>query len=383
MAVGKGAVARLGLKGLRDLVPPRPLRVGFPPQLLDYPAATGVGKMWQRVLGELAADVDLVAADPRAPRARRPSRARAGIEVWLHDGHQGPLPVNGPVVAELHEASWHLPETRRFMDEDFVATYERPSAAAATAATRIVTLSESSRRQITDAYGVAPERVIVAPLGVDHTVFHPGAGDPRPLIAAAGGDPARPYVLFVSQLHPRKNLEALREAMALLAGRGQPHQLVIVGGPPVDRAESAELVRGATAELRAAPGRVVYLSQLDEPDVARLMTGAAAFCLPSFMEGFGLTVLEAMACAAPVVVSDRGPLPEVVGDAGVVTAPDPRALAVALESVLADPVRATALRRASVARSARFTWKATAAHWRRAIDEAARAGNAPSRSERA
>lgn len=370
MAVGQGAVARLGLSPLRHLVPTRPLRVGFPPQVLDYPSASGVGKMWRHVLAELAHDVDLVAAEP-GRRSRRRSGTRAGVEVWLHDGHLGPLPVPGPVVAELHEASWHLPDTRRFVDEAFVATYEAPSRAAAVAATRIVTLSECSRGQIVDAYGVARERVVVAHLGVDHAIFNPGAGDARPLITGAGGDPERPYVLFVSQLHPRKNLDALRGAMTRLVLSGHPHQLVIVGGPPVDRAESAGLVRAATAELPGAPGRIVHLRDLDEPDLARVMAGAAAFCLPSFMEGFGLTVLEAMACGAPVVVSDRGPLPEVVGDAGVVAAPAPDSLAAALEAVLDDPGHARALRRASVARSAAFTWPATAACWRRAIDEAA------------
>ncbi len=370
MAVGEGAVARLGLTGRHQIVPARPLRVAFPPRLLDYPASSGVGKMWQRVLAELAADVELRPTEPGAARPRRPA-TRPGPQVWLHDGHQGPLPVHGPVVAELHEASWHLPETRRFTDEAFVATYEGPSRAAALAAARIVTLSESSRRQIVEAYGVAPDRVVVAPLGVDHAVFHPGAGDARPLLAAAGGDPDRPYVLFVSQLHPRKNLDALRGAMSRLAGLGRPHQLVIVGGPPVDRPESTELVRAATAELPGAPGRVVHLEDLGEADVARVMAGAAAFCLPSFMEGFGLTVLEAMACAVPVVVSDRGPLPEVVGDAGVVAAPEPEALAAALDGVLGDPARARTLRRAAVARSAGFTWSATAACWRRALAAAA------------
>ena len=93
------------------------------------------------------------------------------------------------------------------------------------------------------------------------------------------------------------------------------------------------------------------------------MAGAAAFCLPSLYEGFGLTALEAMACGAPVVVSDRGSLPEVVGDAGIVTAPTAAAIAEALRRVLSEPELAARLSAAGPARAAEFTWARTAAGW--------------------
>ncbi len=180
-----------------------------------------------------------------------------------------------------------------------------------------------------------------------------------------------PYVLFVSQLHPRKNLAVLRAAMAELAADGLPHQLVIVGGAAQDRPDSTDLQREAAADLPGAPGRVVLLQDVPDEALADVMAGAAAFCLPSLMEGFGLTALEAMSCGVPVVVSDRGSLPEVVGDAGLVVAPTVDAVAGALAQVLVDPGRAAELGAAARARALTFTWARTAAGWLDALRAAA------------
>jgi glycosyltransferase involved in cell wall biosynthesis len=324
------------------------------------------------VLAELGRDIRIRFVEPGLPRRRL-----ARPDVWLHDGHAGPLEAATPVVTQLHEAAWDDPDTRSLLDPAFIAAYEEPSRLAAERAVRIVTPSESSRRQIATSYGVPADRIVVAPHGVDQSVFHPGVTGGRELIARAGGDPGRPYVLFVSQLHPRKNLAALRDAMARLSARGYPHALVLVGGPPADRADGHELVRRAEEPLDGTTRPVVRLCELTDEELSAVTAGASAFCLPSLMEGFGLTALEAMACGVPVVVSDRGALPEVVGDAGIVTTPSVDAIEAALAEVLSDEDRARELAAAGLERSGLFTWSATARSWRRALDEAvhARAAN--------
>src|SRR6266540_4023722 len=222
----------------------RRLRVSYPPSIAAYPYESGAGKIWRHVLAELSTNLDMHAVEPTR---RRMFRKRP--DVWLHDGHQGPISVRAPVVAELHEAAWSDPDTRALLDPDFVAYHEPLSRAAALAATRIITLSESSRRQIIETYGVEPLKVHVAPPGVDHDVFHPRSEPNHAVLAEAGGEPSRPYVVFVSQLHPRKNVRSLREAMARLVAKGFPHALVLIGGPPVDRAKGSVIEKEAAAEL--------------------------------------------------------------------------------------------------------------------------------------
>ncbi len=344
--------------------PPR-LRVGVPNRLRQMPSSSGWGRMWHSVLPQLAPLVALGFWDnPRRSRFRQPP------DVWPHDGHQGSLGVPEPAVIHLQEASWSHPSTRPFLQATFLDQYERASRAAAESAVRIITPSEASRQQIVAEYGVDPAHVVIAPFGVDLGLFRPARPGAAALIGRAGGDPGRPYVLFVSTVHPRKNLPALRRAMAALAGRGLPHGLVVVASPPADQPDAAELFEAAGSDLPGAPGRVVMLQGLSDTELAAVMAGAAAFCLPSLWEGFGLTALEAMACGVPVVVANRGSLPEVVGDAGVLCEPDAEAIEAALFAVLSDPARMAALSRAGLARSLEFTWQATARAWCEALHQA-------------
>jgi glycosyltransferase involved in cell wall biosynthesis len=174
-------------------------------------------------------------------------------------------------------------------------------------------------------------------------------------------------VLYAAILHPRKNLAVLRDAVAQLAAEGFPHLLVVAGRPAPDGSDVAALQAAASAELPGEPGRVVFIGQPTDTELAALMAGASAYCLPSLYEGFGLTVLEAMACGAPVVVSDRGSLPEVVGQAGVIVAPEVQAVTSALSGLLSDPERAGRLGAAGARRAAAFTWKRTADGWLRVL----------------
>lgn len=321
-------------------------------------ATSGVGRMWHNVLGHLPSQVDIAFwEDPRRSRFRPPP------DLWLTDGHNGPIGVPEPTVVHLQEASWSHEATVSSLDPWFVHKYEKASQAAARTATRVITPSESSRQQVLEAYGLDPQRVHSVPLGVDLALFRPGRIGAEEIVETAGGDPAAPYVLFVSSLSRRKNLGALKEAVNRLAVRGLPHQLVIVASPSPDRRDWKDMVAQASSDLPDAPGRVVVLGSLSDVELATVTAGACVACLPSLMEGFGLTALEAMACGVPIVVSDRGSLPEVVGDAGVITEPTAAGLEVALYDLVTSPKRMDELGRAGLARSLDFSWKATAAGW--------------------
>lgn len=342
------------------------VRVGVPPAVTEFPGHSSAGRVWNRALGGLQPLVDLVISSPGKRRM-----GRRKVDVWLTDGHQGPIDVPEPVVSHLYEATWADPALRPLLEPHFVAHYEGPSAAAAAAATRIITISNSSKQQILAAYGVSDDTVTVAHLGVDHGVYRPGLTGAAQLIARAGGDPDSPYVLFVSAVNPRKNLPELRAAMAGLARRGFPHTLVLVAGPAADRPDSSDLLLAALQRVDGVDAPVVNLAGATDAEVAVLMAGAAAFCLPSLMEGFGMAVAEAMACGTPVVVSDRGSLPEVVGEAGIVVPPHAEAIEAALSDVLGDAVRAERLRRAGLARAAGYRWDTMARLWSEALIETA------------
>jgi glycosyltransferase involved in cell wall biosynthesis len=156
--------------------------------------------------------------------------------------------------------------------------------------------------------------------------------------------------------------------MSRLAAQGLPHVLAIVGSPPADRADPGALMHEALAELPGAPGRIVALDRLSDAELAAVYAGADAFCLPSLSEGFGLPALEAMACGAPVVAADRGALPEVVGDAGVLVEPTVLGLELGLARVLGDPQLRAELHERGRERALGFSWDHTADGWLEALD---------------
>ena len=201
-------------------------------------------------------------------------------------------------------------------------------------------------------HGFDPDRVHVVPWGSDATEVP--AGRVEEVLARHGV--GRPYVLFVGTLEPRKGLAVLADAMVRV---GRPDVTLVVVGP-------AGWGDGDPARLRSVPGPVARLGFVGDDDLAALRQGAAACCAPSWAEGFGLPVLEAMAQGAPVVASAGTASAEVAGDAALLVEPGvPRLLAEAVERLLDDDALADRLREAGPARAATFTWEGAA---RRVVD---------------
>ncbi|WP_419827118.1 glycosyltransferase family 4 protein [Sphingomonas sp.] len=206
----------------------------------------------------------------------------------------------------------------------------------------IVTVSRASADDVVARMGVARERITVAPPGVDHGVFRHRTDVERL--------PAR-IVTTASADVPLKGLRFLLEAYAALLADHPALELVVVGRLREDGVTAETLDR---LGLRA---RVRFVHDLPDDELAALFASATLCVTPSLYEGFGLPAAEAMACGAPVVVSDGGALPEVVGDAGlVVPRGDAGALARAIAELLADPARRGAMAAASLARARLFSW---------------------------
>jgi glycosyltransferase involved in cell wall biosynthesis len=218
----------------------------------------------------------------------------------------------------------------------YAAWQRRLLPAIARRAQRVITVSEFSRAELRELLGV--EASVVAG-GVDER-FTPAA-DPTPARAALGLE--RPYVLTVASHTARKNLAALVPAAHALAGQVD---VVVAGGHRPQFAPETNL------------GALRLLGHVDDALLPGLYAGAEAFALPSRYEGFGLPVLEAMACGTPVVAARAGALPETCGGAAVLADPTGEAFVAALERLLGDAAERERLRAAGLARASTFTWDA-------------------------
>jgi glycosyltransferase involved in cell wall biosynthesis len=236
-------------------------------------------------------------------------------------------------------------------------------------ATRIVAVSESTRRDLVELSPAEPERVVVVPLGVDRTVFRPPAETEVDAVRSRLGVDG-PYLLYLGGIEPRKNLPTLLAAFARLPGS---LRLVIAGGGVEWNPEGPDALARALADLPAGVrDRVRLTGYVSEREKVALLGGAAAFVYPSLYEGFGLPVMEAMACGTPVVTSNVSSLPEVTGDAAVLVDPsDAGAVAEGILRILDDPALRDRLVAAGEERAASFTWEETAARTASVLREAA------------
>ncbi len=222
-------------------------------------------------------------------------------------------------------------------------------------AARVIAVSESTRRDLATWFGVDPGRVTVTPLAAEER-FRVSSPEALDVFRTRSGQ-ARPYILSVGTREPRKNSATLVRAFASLAGE-IPHDLVLVGPQGWLGGELDDALAALPAPVRERVRRTGFVDDEDLP----LWYGAAdVFAYPARYEGFGLPVLEAMACGTPVVTSNVSSLPEVAGDAGLLVSPDdPAALAGAIRGVIANHSLATDLSRRGRQRASLFSWSATA-----------------------
>ena len=284
-------------------------------------------------------------------------RARVAIErpgLLLNTLPEGVLRCRVPQVTVVHDViPLAFPRDyprQRFYFRRLVPAILRESRA-------VIAVSEATRREVIAAYGLRPERVRAIPNGYDAAEFVP--------VGPATDDGGVPYVLYVGNLLPHKNLPRLIEAVARVA-RHSPVRLVIAGsGTPGRLAELRRLAEKAGSRLELMP----YVAQQALPALYR---GARLVAMPSLAEGFGLPALEAMACGTPVVVGNTSAMPEVVGDAGLLVDPeDTGAISDAILRLLTQASLRKELIARGLARAAAFSWERTARQVLAVLDEVA------------
>ena len=272
----------------------------------------------------------------------------------------GPLAITRQVLT-IHDLSpldhpeWFAPA--------FALWYRQILPPLARRVRRVLTPSSFSRQRVIQRLSVPAEKVVVVPPGVDPAQFRPVDSA---LVRARYGLTGS-YLLFVGTLEPRKNLPALLSAWGEVRQRFSAAELVIAGGrSPVFR----PALHGQEKAL--AHERVRFLGAVSDSDLPGLYSGAAALLLPSLYEGFGLPVLEAMACGVPVVSSRAGALKETAGEAALLVDPvGVDGLSCAMEQILLDEGLRADLRGRGFDRAASFPWSRTAGRiWAILQDEA-------------
>jgi glycosyltransferase involved in cell wall biosynthesis len=274
----------------------------------------------------------------------------------LHVQYTAPPFAPCPVVTTIHDLAFeHLPETFNRRSWMQLRLTVRPTARRAA---HIITVSEYSRADISRTYGIAPQRITVTPEAAS-TKFFPVTNETELRRVRESYGIQEHYILSLCSIQPRKNLVRLIEAYSSLRGvrpEGKLPQLVLAGKRGW---LNTEIFR--TAERNALGKDILFTDYVPERDLAGLYSGALCFVYPSYFEGFGLPVVEAMQCGVPVIAGNRTSLPEVIGEAGLLFDPfDTRALVNALAQVIDDSECRAVLRSKGLERAKSFNWKTTA-----------------------
>jgi glycosyltransferase involved in cell wall biosynthesis len=330
----------------------RALVTSFPPAALDLTLFSSSWKDRLVVPPELAA---AAAIDRRVPvralnfawhRLEWPAAERlagAAFDV-THSLHPLLMPSRTAAqVVTIHDLDFllHPERTHGEIRRDYPALARRH----AHRADRIVVVSQFTAREVERLLEVPPDRI---------SVCSPGAPAWTPRRAEPG---AAGYVLFFGTLEPRKNVGTLLDAYARLAARRHDLPPLVLAG----RATAAARAWLEQIDRTPLKGLARHIGYVDPANRQALYEGARFLVQPSYEEGFGLPVLEAMTLGVPVVAANRGALPEVLGDAGLLFDPlDPEHLAAAVERAIDDPSFAVRARSAGLARARHFTWERTA-----------------------
>ncbi len=276
------------------------------------------------------------------------------IDVLFNPKFTIPLFTRAKTAFVLHGAEWfRIPKAFRWLDRTYFSRavphyLERTDLA--------ISVSRTVADEAVERFGLDPNKVVPIHHGVDHTIFSPDM-DPERLqsLRAKHNLPER-FVLWAGQIYPPKNVSRLLQAFSRIRDQA-PHHLVLAGEPRWGARRELEPLRDP-----ALAARVHLIGWVPADEIAALLNMADAFVLPSLCEGFGLPLLEAMACGCPIVASRTGSIPEVVAGAAEFVDPyDPSDIARAIVRVLSDSEYRTALRAKGLRRAAEFQWERCAA----------------------
>ena len=290
---------------------------------------------------------------------------RARLDV-LHSPHYTmPFAAGCASVVSFHDMTFFLyPQVHRAYKKLFFTYMMRFSARHAGA---IIAISESTRDDVLRILKLEPRKVFTVVYGIDR-IFQPLRDEAMFAEVRQKYNLPPQYILYVGNLEPRKNLPTLLRAFARLVQKGLPHSLVLAGS----RGWMDSDIFSTVQELGLG-ARVLFPGYCPQPELPALYGAASLFVYPSLYEGFGLPVLEALACGVPVITSNVSSMPEVAGDAALLVDPhNVDELADKMEGVLEDAALRERLSCAGPERARAFRWERTARETLAVYERAAR-----------
>jgi len=295
---------------------------------------------------------------PRDRRAEGPALARwlrdEGVQVYhvpQNGIHSPPDLGQARLVVTIHDLiPWVLPEC---VSASYMRRFLREVPTAAARASAVITVSERTKSDLVRILGVEKQKIHLVYPGPEE-VFRPVPPPVAEVVARGKYGLSGPYAIYVGGLNFRKNVQDLLYAFSKVCRGLIPQLRLLVAGDP----QSRHLDVTGFARLTGLVDYLVAPGDVPLEDLPALYSAATMAVYPSLFEGFGLPPLEAMACGTPVICSDAGALPEVVGRAALrVPAGDVSALARAIQDLAADGALRDRLRRRGLKRVARFSWR--------------------------
>lgn len=303
----------------------------------------GIGRFAQEVRARFPNDtIDLIGADPVTLKGlmelefRLLQSSRTNQQsIFFSPGYAPPVTWRGPVVFTVHDLIHiDVPEEASRFKTLYYNQVIRPAIARAQ---RVLTVSEYSRQRLIEWSGVKPEKIVVVGNGVDAT-FSPDGRKHAP---------GYPYIFYVRNTKPHKNVPKLLEAFAQM---DVPDLRLVLSGAADETTRHQALTLGVYE-------RVVFSGRISDEDLPAYYRGAEVITMPSLYEGFGLPPLEGMASGIPVVVSNTTSLPEVVGGAGLLVDPqDAESIADGLMQAITDSELRVEMRQRGLERAKMFNW---------------------------
>ncbi len=290
-------------------------------------------------------------------------RLLGSFDVFHATNYQAPALREAALVMTIHDLNFvRFPEMQSKGIRRFMRTLPRLASKAAA----ILVDSEFTAAEVADILHIGPEKVRVVYPGLDPKFRRPAEEEIERALDCYRVE--RPYVAYVGNMHPRKNLYTLIEAYGLLRKQGLEHKLAVIGGGGLGALNNREYLKLRQMVSEAGLDQsVAFTGYVPDKWLPALLSGADALVLPSLYEGFGLPPLEAMACGVPVLVSRRASLPEVVGKAGMYLEDplDAEEIAATLGRLLDDRAGRERMTEMGHAQARLFDWADTA---RRTLD---------------